>query len=244
MIIYEDAHILVCHKPSGLPVQSAGVGRQDMMSLLMNYLSEKQQGIPYLGLVHRLDQPVEGILVFAKNKKAAAELSRQVTDGSMKKVYRAVCCERGGKAESTKVAPGKAGEQYHLTNYLKKDARTNTSSIVSEKTPGAKKSELIYQVLEEKEAGENRYSLVEIHLLTGRHHQIRVQMAGSQKPLYGDRKYNKEWEAYRLPQWEESGGTQLALCAASLSFWHPANKKKRMEFQVQPSGEIFRMFAS
>ena len=110
MILYEDRDILVCHKAAGLPVQSAGVGSKDMESILLNYLKEKQQAepenrtekkhsvrtdtqrIPYLGVVHRLDQPVEGIIVFAKNKKAAAGLSRQISGGMLKKVYLAVCC--------------------------------------------------------------------------------------------------------------------------------------------------------
>ena len=237
MILFEDKDMIVCHKPSGLPVQCAQVGRQDMMSMLMNYLSEGQQGMPYLGLVHRLDQPVEGILVFAKNKKAAAELSRQVTDGSMEKRYLAVCCgETAGNGEKNEET------EHHLVNYLKKDARTNTSSIVCQSTQGAKKSELKYQVLEETEEDGRRYTLVEIHLLTGRHHQIRVQMAGIQRPLYGDRKYNAEWESYRLPRCEQGSGTQLALCASSLSFFHPSGKKKRMNFKVIPSAGIFQIF--
>jgi 23S rRNA pseudouridine1911/1915/1917 synthase len=263
MILYEDRDILVCHKAAGIPVQSAGVGTKDLVSQLMNYLSEKQQGMPYLGLVHRLDQPVEGILVFAKNKKAAAELSRQVTDGSMQKVYLAVCCEDGTEAKSLnqqkktvsqdelqKVRQSLqdnpdenfAGQTYHLTDCLKKDARTNTSSIVPEHTPGAKKSELLYQVLKETEAGQKQYALVRVRLLSGRHHQIRVQMAGAGMPLYGDRKYNPVWESFRQQDCEQGAGTQLALCAASLSFDHPTKKKRRMEFEVQPSAGIFALF--
>lgn len=252
MILFEDQDVIVCHKPAGLPVQCAQVGRQDMMSMLMNYLSEGQQGMPYLGLVHRLDQPVEGILVFAKNKKAAAELSRQVTDGSMEKRYLAVCCAEIGDTRNIrnmqenqlKTEHMKKNEttEHHLVNYLKKDARTNTSSIVGQGTPGAKKSELKYRVLEKTEEEGRGYILAEIRLLTGRHHQIRVQMAGIQRPLYGDRKYNGEWESYRLSRCEQGSGTQLALCASSLSFFHPSAKKKRMQFKVTPSAGIFQIF--
>ena len=251
MILFEDKDMIVCHKPSGLPVQCAQVGRQDMMSMLMNYLSEGQQGMPYLGLVHRLDQPVEGIIVFAKNKKAAADLSRQVTDGSMEKVYLAVCCEMEDADENEKSSGegkepatterGKKKTVHHLTDYLKKDARTNTSSIVPQNTPGAKKSELDYQILGKFEENGRRYTLVQIHLLTGRHHQIRVQMAGHQMPLYGDRKYHAEWENCRLASCEQGESTQLALCAASLSFVHPSGKKKRMNFQVTPSAGVFQL---
>lgn len=257
MILYEDQNIIVCRKPSGLPVQSAGIGTQDMMSLLMNYLSEKQQGVPYLGLIHRLDQPVEGILVFAKNKKAAAELSAQVSDGRMKKIYLAVCCKKAdtdGREKKSIVSGSRNGSgvkaadkhmhngSVKLVNYLKKDARTNTSAIVPQNTPGAKKSELIYEVLDVAEIGGREYKLVKIALLTGRHHQIRVQMAGAGMPLYGDRKYNQEWESFRLQQWEQGTGTQLALCAAALSFACPGKNKKSMEFEVKPSPGIFSIF--
>ncbi|MDO4299441.1 MAG: RluA family pseudouridine synthase [Lachnospiraceae bacterium] len=254
MILFEDRAILVCHKPSGLPVQSAGAGTRDLKSLLMNYLYEQQQAMPYLGLIHRLDQPVEGILVFAKNKKAAAELSKQVTDGRMEKRYQAVCCgadvENGSlceKQDCTEEEHDVSGEAkqknppHHLVNYLKKDARTNTSAIVTERTPGSKKAELMFRIKDEKKREERRYCLAEIQLLTGRHHQIRVQMAGTGLPLYGDQKYNRNWQMYRQQEYETGTRTQLALCACSLAFYHPSTKK-RMQFEVRPSTGIFSIF--
>lgn len=254
MILFEDSAILVCHKPSGLPVQSAGAGTRDMMSLLMNYLYEQQQVMPYLGLIHRLDQPVEGILVFAKNKKAAAELSRQVKDGRMEKRYQAVCCgtdaengslceEQNRTEEEHDVSGGakQKNQPQQLVNYLKKDGRTNTSAIVTENTPGAKKAELLFRIKDEKKIEERRYCLAEIQLLTGRHHQIRVQMAGTGLPLYGDQKYNRNWQLYRQQECETGKGTQLALCAYSLVFYHPSTKK-RMQFEVRPSAGIFSIF--
>ena len=215
-IIYEDLHILVCRKPAGLAVQNASFGRKDLESMLKTYLFEKDgKANPYLGIIHRLDQPVQGLVVFAKNPKSAAALSAQVQDGRMKKYYRAVTCGIPEKKEE------------RLINYLKKNSRTNLSECVSEKEQGAKKAELYYHVLEEKD----NYALLEVELFTGRHHQIRVQMAKNQTPLYGDQKYNKNAQK----------GEQIALCASRLEFYHPATGKK-MQYDCKPEGGAFALF--
>ena len=215
-IIYEDLHILVCRKPAGLAVQNASFGRKDLKSMLKTYLFEKDgKANPYLGIIHRLDQPVQGLVVFAKNPKSAAALSAQVQDGRMKKYHRAVTCGIPKKKEE------------RLVNYLKKNSRTNLSECVSEKVQGAKKAELYYHVLEEKD----NYALLEIELFTGRHHQIRVQMAKNQTPLYGDQKYNKNAQK----------GEQIALCASRLEFYHPATGKK-MQYDCKPEGGAFALF--
>lgn len=223
-ILYEDACIIVCHKPSGIPVQSASMRVKDMVSILKLYRLENEpcrdktgKAEPYIGVVHRLDQPVQGVIVFAKTKKAAASLSTRMTgerDRQAEKQYRAVVC---GKPEC------KEGE---LAAYLLKDGRTNTSCIVSADTKGAKEGRLEYQVLEEKEG----YSLLNIRLLTGRHHQIRVQLAGAGMPIAGDQKYNPSAKK-----------EQLALCAYSLTFRHPETGKK-ITFQVRPEGGAFDKF--
>ena len=215
-IIYEDLHILVCRKPAGLAVQNASFGRKDLESMLKTYLFEKDgKANPYLGIIHRLDQPVQGLVVFAKNPKSAAALSAQVQDGRMKKYYRAVTCGVPEKKEE------------RLVNYMKKNSRTNLSECVSEKEQGAKKAELYYHVLEEKD----NYALLEVELFTGRHHQIRVQMAKNQTPLYGDQKYNKNAQK----------GEQVALCASRLEFYHPATGKK-MQYDCKPEGGAFALF--
>ena len=127
MILYEDRDIIVCHKVAGIAVQSARIGMPDMESTLKNYLASKKTGtMPYLGIVHRLDQPVEGVLVFAKNKRAAAGLTGQITSGSVTKEYLAVTDQ---KPENV---------QGHLEDYLKKDGKTNTSAVVTSKTDRAK----------------------------------------------------------------------------------------------------------
>lgn len=230
-ILYEDKDILVCHKPAGLAVQNARVGSMDMESLLKNYIAQKVPGkMPYLGIIHRLDQPVEGVLVFALNPKAAANLSRQMTAGKIKKTYLAVT-EGTVKVKSAK-----------LVDWLKKDGRTNSSAVVEGGTSGAKKAILSYEVLETwknkedaQDCGER--NLIRIDLDTGRHHQIRVQMAHHGMPLWADGKYKKKEEMLEAEQ-----GTAIGLCAWRLEFAHPKTGKK-MKFEVQPEGACFQEFS-
>lgn len=215
-ILYEDKAILVCRKPAGIAVQNARVGSMDLESLLKNYAAQKNPGkVPYIGVIHRLDQPVEGVLVFALDKKAAAGLNQQMAAGKITKTYLAVV---SGRCEQ---------KQGILEDWMKKDGKTNTSSVVAQGTQGAKKARLSYEVLEEQESA----SLVRIHLETGRHHQIRVQMSHAGMPLLGDRKYN--------PQEQFDG--QLALCSAELAFIHPTTGKK-MHFSIKPEGKGFESF--
>ena len=226
MILYEDKEIIVCHKAAGIAVQSARIGMPDMESTLKNYLVAKKPGkMPYLGVVHRLDQPVEGILVFGKTPEAAKSLSAQITAGKMEKIYLAVTY--GKQAEAGK-------KEKVLEDYLKKDGKSNTSSVVNAHTPGAKKARLSYEVLGEAVdaiSGKKKW-LLRIHLDTGRHHQIRVQMAHAGMPLAGDRKYGAGTNV-------TIGAGSLALCAASLTFFHPITGKV-MKFVTNPEGAEFK----
>ena len=164
-ILYEDPYILVCRKPAGVPVQSANARVKDMVSILKLYLLEEsgKPGEPYLGVVHRLDQPVQGVIVFAKTKQAAANLSSQIADrkgsGQVVKRYCAVVRRNADVYKETETA----AEYQELTDYLQRDRRTNTSYIVPKGTKGAKESKLRYAILEETED----LSLVDIELLTG-----------------------------------------------------------------------------
>lgn len=208
-ILYEDRELLVVWKPSGIAVQSARPSVPDVMSMLRNEMAERGERHPYLGLVNRLDQPVEGIFLMAKTKRTAAELNRQISDHIlMEKWYQAVVC---GKLTEKKGV---------LVDNLLKDSRTNTSGVVPAGTRGAKRCELSYEVLKEQE----EMSLLKIRLLTGRHHQIRVQLAHAGTPIAGDQKYGKA----------ETGCGQLCLSACEIRFVHPATKKE-MYFQVPPT---------
>lgn len=223
-ILYEDKEIIVCHKPAGLAVQNARIGTMDMESALKNYMAQKNPNeIPYLGIISRLDQPVEGILVFAKSSKSAAGLNRQMEKNEIEKIYLAVSDREPAPKEGA------------LEDYLKKDGRNNTSAVTLPGTKGAKKARLSYCVLEtlsDQRTETGIRCLIQIRLDTGRHHQIRVQLSHAGAPLLGDKKY--------YPQ--DSSGFSLGLCAAKLSFRHPGSGKK-MEFQTVPRGNAFEGFA-
>lgn len=218
-IIYEDRQVLVCYKPAGIPVQSAKVGAMDFVSMVKNELAAKSGSEPYLGLIHRLDQPVEGLIVFAKTKKAAASLSAQAAGDEMVKQYLAVTC---GYPQD---------EEGMLKDYLLKESKGNSSRIAGKEEKGARLAVLSYQILEKK--GDK--ALIKITLHSGRHHQIRVQTANAGFPLYGDMKYNSEFQTNTVRMFP-------ALCAARLSFRHPENGKK-MEFSVPPHNPVFREFS-
>lgn len=196
-ILFEDQHIIVCKKEAGVPVQTGRMSQMDMESALKNYLSAKNKDgkIPYLAVIHRLDQPVRGVLVFAKTPFAAKNLNAQVTNHGMGKYY---------LAEVDGIIPK---EQDTLEDYLLKDARTNTSKVVRSGTPNSKKAVLHYKKRDEH--------TVEIELVTGRHHQIRVQLSHAGMPLKGDMKYNKEAKP-----------GVLGLCAYHLVFKHPKTGKE------------------
>ena len=232
-ILYEDREMIVVWKPVGVEAQeSRGLG-MDMVSEIRRHIHSLSptRGIPYVGVIHRLDKPVSGVLVYAKTKKAAASLSKQVAQGKMQKKYLAVLC-------------GKAVDNVdNFVDYLLKDERGNVSRIVDKGINGAKQARLSYGILEEQETGPyGTLSLAEIRLQTGRHHQIRVQMAGHGLPLWGDHKYN--------PAFAESGTVgqrmfprpDIALAAYQLVLYHPVTGK-RMEFTAMPQGQIFREFA-
>lgn len=212
-IIYEDQEILVCRKPAGIPVQTAKRGQQDMVSLLKNYRAGQKEE-PQIYVLHRLDQPVEGIMVFAKEKKAAASLSRQIQQKTVDKYYYALVEGVLDPPEGT------------LTDYLLRDGRSNTSRVVPAGTKGAKEAVLSYKV---KQTAQNK-SLVEIRLETGRHHQIRVQMAEAGHPLAGDKKYNPNCTDGYLP---------IGLCSVKLSFRHPSAGEE-MTFSIEPKGAAFQ----
>lgn len=249
-ILYEDTHLLVCFKPAGVPVQSAGVGREDCVSILKNYFYEQQtagragkaKGEPYVGVVHRLDQPVEGVLVFAKTPFAAKELSRQVTDGTMQKFYLALC-----KLENA--GSGKGGKPIHTVDnvdnyvenseiyedFLLKNGKTNTSAVVSAKTKDAKLARLEFWELGRSETEK----LVKIKLITGRHHQIRVQMAYHGTPLIGDSKYNPQTVDSSNVDKSGKTGYGVALCAYRLELIHPKSGKL-LCFEVCPEHELLK----
>lgn len=213
-ILYEDEHIIVCYKPAGIPTQTKKLGEQDMLSLLKNHLKGG-----YIAVIHRLDQPVEGLLVFAKTPFAAKELNKGLQGAGFGKHYKAVLW---GIPEQQKAV---------LEDYLVKDGRTNTSRVCAPSEKDAKKAVLSYEVIATGKDDGKDISIVKVKLDTGRHHQIRVQMANMGCSIWGDAKYN-------TATMQDRRFRQIALCAYRLEFVHP-KKKKQMEFEIEPKGEGF-----
>ena len=209
-ILYEDNHIIVVLKEPGIPSQADKTKDPDMLTIIKKYLKEKynKPGNVYLGLVHRLDRSVGGVMVFARTSKAASRLSEQVREKQVRKNYIAVV---KGKFEKQKGI---------MQDYLVKDSKKNKSFVTNKDDKNAKFSELEYEVIKYDER--TNMSLVKIDLKTGRHHQIRVQFSSRGHSLCGDTKYGKR-----------SRSRQLALWAYKLRFYHPTTKEK-LEFKYLP----------
>ena len=209
-ILYEDNHIIVVVKKPNIPSQSDKTGDIDMLTLVKNYIKEKynKPGNVYMGLVHRLDRPVGGIMIFARTSKSASRLSNQVREKIFKKKYLAVV---DGKFEK---------DQGTLENYLYKDERHNMSKVVKKEKKNAKLAKLDYKVLKYNPVKD--LSLVEVNLHTGRHHQIRVQLSNFGHSIFGDQKYGTRGK-----------GKQIALWAYELTIVHPVTKEE-MIFKDYP----------
>ena len=221
-ILYEDEDIIVPVKPAGLQSQSVHSFEPDMVSEIRKHIAGLSTKMstnlpePYVGVIHRLDKPVGGVMVYAKNQKAAAAL---------KKTYCAVIC--GQPVDNV----GK------YVDFLRKDEKNNYSQIVDKSVDGSKRAELSYEVLGTKQVDGQKFSLVKIQLMTGRHHQIRVQFAGHGFPLLGDAKYGSGLSGTLAGRRREP----LALWAMEVRFLHPATGEV-MTFSANPQGPAFRNF--
>lgn len=226
-LLYEDSELFVAVKPPGMPSQPERSPAMDMVSYLKNLLASRD-GIknPYVGVVHRLDRPVGGVMVYAKTPRAAAELSAQIASRAVRKEYLAVVHGAMAAPEGT------------LTHWLVKDGRTNRSRIVTPTEDGAlpkdaRKAVLDYQALETAVCNGQTYTLLRIRLHTGRHHQIRVQLAGAGHPLAGDGRYRDAGSG--------DGFCELGLFSCRLEFVHPRSKKT-MSWEARPQAAPFGMF--
>ncbi len=209
-VLYEDNQIIVVIKPQNVPTQSDDSKDVDMLSMVKAYVKEKynKEGEAFIGLVHRLDRPTGGVMVFARNSKSAKRLTEQFQAHTTEKIYYAVT---NGVVKYKKDT---------LINYLEKNEKENMVKVVPMGVSGAKKAELVYEELENN----GKESLLKIQILTGRSHQIRVQMANIGFPLYGDGKYGKD---------KNKATKNLGLWAGKLSFIHPVTKEK-MVFIAMP----------
>ena len=209
-VIYEDNHLLVVEKPVNVLSQGDDTNDKDMVNLLKQYIKEKynKPGNVFIGLVHRLDRPVGGIMVFAKISKAASRLSEQVRNKSFKKTYRAVLNGNMRKDSDT------------LKDYLYKNKKNNMVSVVNKNHKDAKDAELSYETIAKNE----KFSMVQVDLKTGRPHQIRVQFSSRKHPLFGDQRYGQDIN---------KKGDQIALWSYKIEITHPTTKEK-MEFICEP----------
>ncbi|HHW47020.1 MAG TPA: RluA family pseudouridine synthase [Clostridiaceae bacterium] len=209
-IVYEDNHLIVAEKPVNMLSQADNTGDPDIMSILKEYIKKRynKPGNVFLGLVHRLDRPVGGVMVFARTSKAASRLSEQIRTRKFEKTYLAVVHGTPSERESC------------LEHYLEKDKAANTVKVVAPSNDVAKKAVLEYRVLDTK----SELSLVEINLKTGRPHQIRVQFSYIGHPLFGDQKYGSEIN---------KPGQQIALWSARIGFRHPTTKEN-LCFESRP----------
>ena len=210
-VIYEDNQIIVVEKPENIPSQEDKTGDIDMLTIVKKYIKEKynKPGEVYVGLIHRLDRPVGGVMVFARTSKAASRLSEQVRNKTLKKTYIAVV---DGKIEQNEGI---------LEDYLYKDERNNLSRVVDKNKKNAKYAKLEYQVLDYDEKRD--LTTVKINLHTGRHHQIRVQFANFGHSLFGDQKYGTRGK-----------GKQIRLWAYELELEHPVKHEKMIFKSIPP----------
>lgn len=200
-VLYEDNQIIVVLKPQNMPTQGDSSGDESLLGAVKAYVKEKydKQGEAFIGLVHRLDRPTGGVMVFARNSKSASRLSEQIKTGAFEKKYLAV------------VVGTPRDRQARLVNYLKKDEKNNLVTVVPAAYEDAKRAELAYKVVE----NDDKVALVDIKLITGRSHQARVQMQHIGTPIFGDARYGGD---------KLAKGHNLALWAYELRFYHPVTK--------------------
>ena len=213
IILHEDNHIIVVLKPQNVPSCEDESKDKDLLNVIKEYIKIKNNkpGNVYVGLVHRLDRPTGGVMVYAKSSKAAARLSEQMKTGDFEKKYYTVLVGSPRESKAT------------LTNYMKKNPINNMVYVCPQTVEGAKFAELEYRVIEEKSG----LSFTEVTLHTGRSHQIRVQMAHNGTPVYGDMRYGGE----------NAKKGKLALWATSLTFTHPVSKE-RLCFKIEPPKDL------
>lgn len=220
-VVYEDNHIIVLNKRASQIVQSDKTGDVCLVEIMKDYLKEKynKPGRVYCGLVHRLDRPVSGLVIFAKTDKALSRLTKQIKNREIKKIYWAIVKGMPQQHEA------------NLRNYLRRNEKQNKSYIVPEGTINAKLAILDYKLIGHSAGG---YSLLEIELHTGRHHQIRAQLAGMGYPIRGDLKYG-------YPRSNADGS--ISLHARKLSFVHPIKKELiEIEADVPSTENLWKAF--
>lgn len=215
-IIYEDNYIIAVHKPAGLATQTKRIGEKDLFSEVKNYLKGA-----YVGIINRLDQPVEGIVLMAKDSESAAFLTEQIKNGATDKYYSAKVYVSGNMVD---IISNNVNSTITLTDYMKKDAASNLSLICSANDSEAKEAKLEYSVVDITSISQDlAFASLNIHLLTGRHHQIRLQLSNAGLPILGDTKYGSP-ESIRYSR--DNRIRNVQLCAYKYAFTHPKTHER------------------
>ncbi|MDX9772097.1 MAG: RNA pseudouridine synthase [Bacteroidales bacterium] len=219
VVLYEDNHIIIVNKRSSDLVQGDGTGDEPLDDMVRAYIKEKynKPGDVFLGVVHRLDRPVSGCVVYARTSKALSRLSELFRTREVKKCYWAIVTDRPPEEEGT------------LRSYLKKNEKQNKSYVYDKEVKGSKLADLSYRLLARSE----RYYLLEVDLYTGRHHQIRAQLAAAGCPVKGDLKYGAKRS-------NEGGG--ISLHSRRVSFVHPVKKEEISVVAPLPDDRIWKLF--
>ena len=210
-VVYEDNHIIIVNKQSGEIVQGDKTGDRPLSDIVKDYIKEKYQkpGAVFLGVVHRLDRPVSGLVIFARTSKALARLNMMFANGQVHKTYRAIV----GKMEDGRCKMEDDGEWHTLENWIVRNEKQNKSYAYDHEVPNSKKAILKYRVI----GHSDRYDLLEVQLMTGRHHQIRCQLSALGCPIKGDLKYGAK---------RSNADGSISLNAHRIEFVHPVSKEK------------------
>ena len=219
-VVYEDNHIIIVNKQSGEIVQGDKTGDRPLSDIVKDYIKEKYQKprAVFLGVVHRLDRPVSGLVVFARTSKALTRLNKMFAEGEVHKTYWALVKNAPQKTEDT------------LTHWLVRNEKQNKSYAYATEKPNAKKAILKYRLIGKSD----NYSLLEVQLMTGRHHQIRCQLAAMGCPIKGDVKYG-------APRSNPDGS--ISLQSHRVEFIHPVSKERITVEAPLPDDPLWQAFA-
>ena len=210
-VVYEDNHIIIVNKQSGEIVQGDKTGDRPLSDIVKGYIKEKYQkpGAVFLGVVHRLDRPVSGLVTFARTSKALARMNMMFASGQVHKTYWAIV----GKREDGRCKMEDDGEWHTLENWIVRNEKQNKSYAYDHEVPNSKRAILKYRVI----GRSDRYDLLEVQLMTGRHHQIRCQLSALGCPIKGDLKYGAK---------RSNADGSISLNAHRIEFVHPVSKEK------------------
>lgn len=218
-ILYEDNHILAVNKPAGIPVQADLSGDAALEDMIKDFIKKRDSkpGAVFLGVIHRIDRPVSGVVLFAKTSKALTRMNQAVRDREIKKRYLAIIPKCDIREEGT------------LCHYIERNSSKNKSFAYDKPRPNAKEARLKYRVA----AASDRYFLIDIDLITGRHHQIRAQLSKSLAPIKGDLKYGAD---------RSNPDGSISLHASSVEFTHPVTKESVTVTAPLPHDSLWAFF--